>query len=106
MTFLDADVKRPLGAAAAMVDAGNTVVFSRKGSYIENDDTGERIPLVRKRGVFVMKIKVDEMDVDEAEKEIIKKRGMDMEVDEVDDDDDDLVFAMTKEEVADFIRRA
>ena len=29
MKFLDADVKRPLGAVCEMVDEGNTVVFSR-----------------------------------------------------------------------------
>jgi len=30
MRFLDADVKKPLGAVSAIVDEGNTVVFSRK----------------------------------------------------------------------------
>jgi ribosomal protein L14 len=30
MKFLDADVKKPLGAVSAMEDEGNTVVFSRK----------------------------------------------------------------------------
>ena len=30
MKFLDADVKKPLGALSAMEDEGNTVVFSRK----------------------------------------------------------------------------
>ena len=34
-----------------MEDEGNTVVFSRKrGSYVEHDKTGERIPMVRKGG--------------------------------------------------------
>ena len=36
-----------------MEDEG--VVFSQKwGSYVENDLTGERIPMVRKGGVYVM----------------------------------------------------
>ena len=55
MKFLDADVKKPLAAVSAMTDAGNTVVFSGKwGSYIENDQTGERIPLEKRGGTYVM----------------------------------------------------
>mgnify|MGYP000485559432 CR=1 FL=1 len=54
MKFLDAYVKKPLGAVSAMEDEGNTVVFSRKwGSYVENDATGERIPMIRKGGTQV-----------------------------------------------------
>ena len=65
MNFLDADVRRPLGAVSAIVDGGNTVVFSARGSVIVNDATGERIPLVRKGGVYVMAVEV-EGDVGEA----------------------------------------
>ena len=55
MKFLDADVKKPLVAVSAMQDEGNTVVFSKKwGSYVENDFTGERIPLERRGGTYVM----------------------------------------------------
>ena len=54
MNFLDADVRRPLGAVSAIVDGGNTVVFSPSGSHVENTRTGEKIPLVRKGGVYVM----------------------------------------------------
>ena len=55
MKFLDADVKKPLAAVSAMEDEGNTVVFSKKwGSYVENDETGERIPLERRGGTYVM----------------------------------------------------
>ena len=57
MKFLDADVRKPLAAVSEMVDEGSTVVFSRKwGSFVENDTTGERIPLTRKNGVFVMRL--------------------------------------------------
>ena len=46
MRFLDSDVKKPLASVSAMNDEGNTVVFSRKwGNYIENDSTGEKIPM-------------------------------------------------------------
>ena len=55
MKFLDADVKKPLGAVSAMKDERNTVVFNKKwGRHVENDTTGERIPMVRKGGVYVM----------------------------------------------------
>ena len=56
MRFLDADVKKPLAAVSAMVDAGNTVVFKKSGSYVEEDATGERIGLVRKGNTYVMKL--------------------------------------------------
>ena len=42
MRFLDADMRRPLGAVSAIVDEGNIVVFSKSGSFIQNDATGER----------------------------------------------------------------
>ena len=106
MGFLDADVRRPLGSATAIVDAGNTVVMSKRGSYIMNDESGEKIPLVRKKGVYVMKVKVDELEIDDQEKKYMKTISMD--VDEVGDnrEEDDLVFAMTKNELEGFIGRA
>ena len=59
MNFVDVDVRRPLGAVSAIVDGGNIVVFSPSGSRIENGKTGERIPLVRKGGGYVMAVEVD-----------------------------------------------
>ena len=44
---------------SAIVDGGNTVVFSPSGSHIENARTGEKIPLVRKGRVYVMAVEVD-----------------------------------------------
>ena len=55
MKVLGAYVKKSLGTVRAMTDEGNTVVFSRKwGSYVEQDRTRERIPMVRKGGVYVL----------------------------------------------------
>ena len=54
MRFLDADVTRPRGAVSAIVDEGNDMIFSAKGSYIENCETQERIRMIRKNGVFVI----------------------------------------------------
>ena len=82
MRFLDADVKKPLGAVSAMVDEGNTVVFSRKwGSYVENDETSERIPMIRKGGTYVMLL---EGIVDQEAKQ--KKKAVDMEVNSMSED--------------------
>ena len=61
MKFLDADVKRPLAAVSAIVDEGNTVVFSARGAYIENDATKERMPMTRKNGVFVLELEADKV---------------------------------------------
>ncbi len=75
MKFLDA-----VGSATAIVDAGNTIVMSKNGSYIMNDETGERIELARKRGVHVMKVTIDDREIDQEENERIK--NMDMDVDQ------------------------
>ena len=65
MKFLDADVRKPLGAVSAIVDQGNTVVFSKGRSYIKSDTTGERIPVVRSGGTYVIQV---EGETEKAEK--------------------------------------
>ena len=45
--FLDADVERPLASVSAIVDEGNVVVFGQHESFIENTNTGRRIPMSR-----------------------------------------------------------
>ena len=90
MKFLDADVKKPLGAVSAMEDEGNTVVFSKKwGSYVENDATGERIPMVRKGGVYVMVLQA----VDGKGNKVKKMKDEDnVDVDGLSDQGEDVVF--------------
>ena len=56
MMFLDADVKRPLASVSAIVDEGNVVVFGQHESFIENVSTGQRIPMCKRNGVFVMQL--------------------------------------------------
>ena len=76
MKFLDSDVKRPLAAAGEIVEEGDTVVLSQKwGSFIENDTTQDRIPLMKKNGVFVMRLE----SMEEGGK--VKKGNAGMEVD-------------------------
>ena len=90
MKFLDADVKKPLGAVSAMEDEGNTVVFSKKwGSYVENDATEERIPMVRKGGVYVMVLQA----ADGKGKKVKKMKDEDnVDVDGLSDQGEDVVF--------------
>ena len=99
MKFLDADVKRPLAAVSAIVDEGNTVVFSTRGAYIENDLTKEKIPMVRRNGVFILEL--------EAEK-VVAKAGMDAGavVGEGPEEGEDMVFrGRLDEEGMGFFRR-
>ncbi len=56
MKFLDADVKTPLASVSSTVDQGNRVVSGADASYIENIESGRRIPMFRRRGVFVLEI--------------------------------------------------
>ena len=39
-----------------MVQAGNTVVFSRSGSYAQDDATGEKIHMREQGGMYMMKL--------------------------------------------------
>ena len=56
MKFLDADVKRSMASVSANLDAGTIVVFGPWESYIENTNIGWRIPMSRKKGVFVLQL--------------------------------------------------
>ena len=47
MKCWDADVKKPLGAVSAMIDEGNTVVFSSEKSYIKNYLSVVEIVIIR-----------------------------------------------------------
>ena len=68
MKFLDADVRKPLGAVSAIVDQGNTVVFSKGRSYIKSDTTGEMIPVVRSGGTYVIQVEVETEKVEKGTK--------------------------------------
>ena len=56
LRFLDPDVERPLASVSTIVDEGIVVVFGQHGSFIENTNTGQRIPMSRRNGVFVMRL--------------------------------------------------
>ena len=56
MTFRVADVKKSLASVSKMVEKGNSVHFTPKGSYIEGPK-GERIQLNLENGVYVMDVR-------------------------------------------------
>ena len=56
--FQVTDVKKPLVSVARIVEKGNEVHFGpgKDGNFIRNLRTGEKIPLKRKRGGYVMEV--------------------------------------------------
>ena len=56
MKFLVTTVKKPLAAVSTIVDEGNVVVFGpgKDDSFIQCIATGDRIPMRRKRGTYVI----------------------------------------------------
>ena len=50
------DVNKALLSVSRMVQAGNTVVFSKSGSYVEDESTRERIPLREQGGMYMLKL--------------------------------------------------
>ena len=50
------EVNKALLSVSRMVQAGNRVVFSRSGSYVEDENTGERISLREQGGMYMLKL--------------------------------------------------
>ena len=50
------DVTKALLSVRKMVDAGNRVVFDKRGSYVEHCQTGERMYMTEKAGMYVIKV--------------------------------------------------
>ena len=63
--FQVTDVRKPLASVARILEKGNTVVFSRGGSYIVNDKTKKKIELKEEKGTFVMEVDFFEPEVAE-----------------------------------------
>ena len=62
MRFTSCDVERALGSVSAICRQGHTVVFDAPehpdGSYILNVQSGERLELQHKDGVFVLDTRI------------------------------------------------
>ena len=50
------EVNKALLRVSRMVQAGNKVVFSGSGSYVEDENTGERIQLREQGGMYMLKL--------------------------------------------------
>ena len=63
-------MKGILASVGKMCDAGNTVVFTARGAYVQNDRTGEKTNMARSRGLYKLslwvkaKMKRDEVKID------------------------------------------
>ena len=62
LIFNVADVRKPLAAAAKVVEAGNRVVLDPEGSYVENIKTKEKMKLRKEKGVYVIDVKYENGD--------------------------------------------
>ena len=58
--FQVAQVERPLVAVSQLADSGHEVVFRQDGGHILHVASGRRLPLERSRGVYLLKMMVDE----------------------------------------------
>ena len=62
MSFTSCDVKRALGSVSAICKQGHTVVFNPPDhpdcSYIYHIESGERMEMAHRDGVFVLDTKV------------------------------------------------
>jgi len=56
MTVQVCDVNKPLLSVHKIVQAGNEVVFSRHGSYVKHEATGEKMHLRETGGMYMLKL--------------------------------------------------
>ena len=54
----DADVERPLIVPSQLAAAGNRVTCKAQGGEIEHIKTGRKMTLVRKGGIYVLRMRV------------------------------------------------
>ena len=64
-TFQIAEISRPLTSVGELADAGNVVVFGRKGGYVYNVDSGRRLDFSREHGVYLLRTWIQEPSQDE-----------------------------------------
>jgi hypothetical protein len=58
IVFQVAEVERPLISASQLAASGNSVVIDRSGGKIVNDKNGKVMRLVRRGGVYVLKMRI------------------------------------------------
>ena len=50
------DANKSLSSIHRVVQARSSVVFSAHGSFVEDEETGERMPLEEKGGMYMLKL--------------------------------------------------
>ena len=58
MAFQIADVERPLVSVSKLIEGGHAVTFGKQGGLIEHTASGRKVHLIRKGGVFLLKMTV------------------------------------------------
>ena len=64
IVFQVSDVHKPLMSVGAMADAGFECLLGKEGGFMRDVDTGERIPLVRRGNLYMLKAWVKSADSD------------------------------------------
>ncbi len=75
ITFQVTDVGKPLESVSRILDQGNRVVFSRapEGSVIENEATGEWMPLKEEHGTLILE--ADLLEPERAQSMVFTRPG-------------------------------
>ena len=58
MRITVADVSKVLASVSKICECGSRVIFDEEGSYIEDKQSGERTPLHKRNGVYVMDMRI------------------------------------------------
>ena len=58
MRIAVADVSKVLASVSKICECGSRVVFDEAGSYIEDNESGEKIPIRKRNGVYVMDMRI------------------------------------------------
>ena len=65
VTFNDAPVTDPIISVSRLNDSGHDVCYKKKGGYIEHLQSGQRIRMYRREGVYWIKVKIPDPSIDE-----------------------------------------
>ena len=53
------NVRKSLMSVSKICDAGHRVIFEKGGGHIEHEATGQRTSFLRKGGVYVLRVNLD-----------------------------------------------
>ena len=79
-----ADVSKVLASVSKICECGSRVVFDEAGSYIEDKESGEKTPIHKRNGVYVMDMRIRRSRggaveaVDEQDEKVFSGPGADL----------------------------